>query len=294
MTLQEALRLGVERLTDFGTDSPYLDALVLLAEANQLTKEKLYSRMHDPAGNEALGRYFTFLEQRTSGIPVSYIRKKKEFYGREFYVDNRVLVPRPDTEIVVDAVLEVCGKLQNERETAGGSREAGPLRLLDLCTGSGCIAITVAAEAAERGLKVEVTGSDVSRKALEVFELNAEEILGRPLSYIESDLFENITGKYDVIVSNPPYLTEEEMSSLEIRRWPEPKRALNGGIDGLRLIREVIKKGVEYLEGNGYLLLEASPDQMDRIESIMKKESFQKVYRKKDLGNRDRTIIASK
>lgn len=279
MTVREAVQAGVDRLRENRIETPYLDATVLLAETLGMGKEKLFASFSDLLPESSFEAFQQALDKRISGFPVSYIRHKKEFFGRIFYVDDRVLVPRPDTEIIVESVLALTGGFDRPR-------------ILDLCTGSGCIAVTVACECGILGREISLTGSDISKGAGAVFRQNALTLYGRKIPFIRSDLFESIEGKFDIIVSNPPYLTEMEMEGFRTMGWPEPELALNGGNDGLDCIRRIIKKSVEYLERNGYLLLEASPDQMNAVASLLQKEDFADIHLIKDLGNRNRVIQA--
>jgi release factor glutamine methyltransferase len=297
MTVKQAVEYGFQMLRDSGVDVPYLDAVVLFSEASGMPKEKVYASFFETVRDRTLSKYTILLDRRTAGYPVSYIRGKKEFYGREFIVDPRVLVPRPDTETVVESALAVLVRMHErrvgssppEREKQGGEKAS----VLDLCCGSGCVAVTLAAECGSLGIPAEVSGSDISEKAGEVFTLNSRRILGKELAFIKSDLFADIEETFDLIVSNPPYLNAGDMEKLQQRRWPEPEIALFGGKDGLEIIRNIVKKGMEYLRQYGYLLLEAAPDQMDRIESFMNKEGFRHIFRRKDLGNRERVIGGS-
>lgn len=279
MTVREVIQSGVERLLQKNIETPYLDAAVLLAEAAQTTKERLYASFTDPVSEEAMKNFNLYIEKRLSGYPVSYIRNKKEFYGRTFYVDENVLVPRPDTEILVETALGICG---------GYERPA----VLDLCTGSGCIAVTVACECGDRGQPVEIIGTDISKEAGEVYKKNARLLYGKELPFIQSDLFSAVKGSFDLILSNPPYVTDNIVRKLRQKSWPEPELALRGGEDGLFIIRKLIKKSVEYLNRNGYLLLEADPGQMDTIASLIKKEAFTTIDIVRDLANRNRVIKA--
>jgi len=289
MTVHEGINKGTELLTGSGAETPYLDAVVLLAEAIGITKEKLFASFTDPIPLEAADKYREYLQKRSEGFPVSYIRKKKEFYGRNFHVDNRVLVPRPDTEIMIDSVMEILNTRITERPV---NRNERGITLLDLCTGSGCIALTIAAECREQNIPMIITASDISAEAGEVFSINSKAILGRELPFTRSDLFKSIKGTFDIIVSNPPYLTTEDIDRFREMNWPEPETALFGGGDGLDIIREIIEKSVEYLNINGYLLLEASPVQMNAIDAMLIKEGFADTRRILDLGNRNRIIIA--
>ena len=279
MTVRRTVQSAVERFSEKNIETPFLDATVLLAEAMEMDKTKLFACFTDPVPEEPYKRFQTFLEQRLAGWPVSYIRRKKEFYGRTFYVDQRVLVPRPDTETMIDAALDVC-------------REFPCPRILDLCSGSGCIAVTMACECAAHGIAVSVTASDISPDACEIGQKNAAAIYGKEIPFIQSDLFASLEGPFDLILSNPPYLAENEIEGFRKMQWPEPELALNGGPDGLNIVKQIIQKSVEYLARNGYLLLEAAPDQMDVITALMQKEDFADIQLIKDLGNQNRIIKA--
>lgn len=258
-------------------ETVYLDAVVLLAEAASITKERLYASFSDPLPEQIFRRFEGFLRQRLSGVPVSYIRNKKEFYSREFYVDHRVLVPRPDTEIIVEETIRL------------GKMFEPPVSILDLCTGSGCIAVTLAAEAE---YPAHITGADISGEAGEVFLRNSRDLLGRELPFIQTDLFDAIPGSFDIICSNPPYLTDAEIKKFREIGWPEPETALAGGEDGLYIVRKIVKKSVEHLKQNGYLLIEASPEQMEQISAQLQKGGFADIRRIKDFGQRERVISA--
>jgi len=297
MTVKQAVEYGFETLRDSGVDVPYLDAVVLFSEASGMPKEKVYASFFESVHDRIFSKYTILLDRRIAGYPVSYIRGKKEFYGREFIVDPRVLVPRPDTETLVESALAILVRMHERRgwssPSEGEKHGNETVSVLDLCCGSGCVAVTLAAECGSLGIPAEVSGSDISEKAGEVFTLNSRKILGKELTFIKSDLFADIEGTFDLIVSNPPYLDAGEMGKLQQRRWPEPEIALFGGKDGLEVIRSILKKGMEYLRQNGYLLLEAAPDQVDKIESVMNKEGFRHIFRRKDLGNRERVIGGS-
>lgn len=283
MTFREALSFGKELLAHRNIETPLLDATVLLSEAAEIPKEKIYASLPDELGERTEEVYRGLLQRRSSGYPVSYIRRKKEFYSLTFYVDERVLVPRPDTEIIVDAALEIIAAKQ------------GPVTVLDLGTGSGCIALTLDRECRRRGLDAGITASDVSEAAEEVFRINAKRLSPNPSSapvpFIRSDLFLSVEGRFDVIVSNPPYLTTEEVDSMEKEGWPEPKLALEGGREGLDVLDRIITGGMDYLVRNGYLLLESHHAQMPRIEVSMRDAGYADIRRLPDLAGRERVII---
>ncbi|MBN1699738.1 MAG: peptide chain release factor N(5)-glutamine methyltransferase [Spirochaetales bacterium] len=257
-------------------ETPMLDSIVLLAEAVGMTKEKLYASFTHSIEEGQYGRFREFLHDRCSGVPVSYICRRKEFYGKEFFVDPRVLVPRPDTEILVDYAFSLV-------KTHGYIRN-----IHDACTGSGCIAITIQTLLPEAA----VSASDISGAAKEVFEENCRRILGQGagIPFFVSDLLAGVKGTYDMIVSNPPYLTDRETSDLKKIGWPEPELALRGGTDGTEPSRRLIRQAPQRLAAGGYLVLESAPPHMDVLRLFMEKNGFTDIAVVCDLGQRPRVI----
>jgi release factor glutamine methyltransferase len=252
------------------SDTPSLDAIVLIAHATRQKKATLLASYPDPVPEHLLDAVSSCIEQRLSGTPVAYITGVKEFFGREFWVDKRVLIPRPDTEILIEAALQ-----------------HGPYeRILDVGTGSGCIAVTLAAEIPGS----EVVAIDLSEDAIEVCKINASELLSRRIEILSSDLFENVPGRFDCIVSNPPYLTDIEWRDTYGLTWDEPAIALRAGPAGMEVYKRLIRSCVDYIRPNGYLFLEASPDQIGEIVSLCADSGFceSNVYR--DLAGNQRVV----
>lgn len=218
-----------------------------------------------------------YIEQIIDGKPLQYITQKQEFMGMEFFVNEDVLIPQPDTEILVETVLDICKRYGNQS-----------LRILDLCTGSGAIAISLS-----KILNTQVFASDVSTKALEVAEKN-NILKNSKVEFIESNLFEQINGeKFDIIVSNPPYIKNEEIKLLSKQVQNEPYIALAGGEDGLDFYRKIIDEAYKHINKNGYLCLEIGYDQKeDLIKLIKQNENYEYENCIKDLSNNDRCIIA--
>lgn len=279
MTIQKAFKEGHHILFYAEVDTPALDAIVLLSEATGLSKEKLFSRLPEDLEEESYERYRRLLDLRCSGQPVSYIRRRKEFFGLEFYVDQRVLVPRPETELLVDEVLHLAG------------RHPGMRRIHDACTGSGCIAITLKHLLPGH----EVSASDISPDAGEVFALNRRQILGETAAepaFHRSDLLAGVPGLFDVIVANPPYLTDEEVLRMKKIGWPEPASALQGGEDGTEPAARLIRQAKERLRPDGRLMLEASEEQMTKLYALMDSCGYRYITVRKDLADRERVIMA--
>ncbi|HTO23579.1 MAG TPA: peptide chain release factor N(5)-glutamine methyltransferase [Spirochaetia bacterium] len=274
MTNRDLLTQGYNTLFYAEVQTPLLDAVVLLGHALGTTKEKLLAALPDPADPSAAERFRAFVDLRCSGVPVSYIRRVKEFYGLEFYVDERVLVPRPDTEVLVEKVLQVV------------RADPAVRRVHDACTGSGCIAVSLKHAVPE----LELSASDISGDALEVAALNAERILGSRLPSFSSDLLDSVPGPFDLIASNPPYLRDDEVEGLRKLGWREPELALAGGRDGTSLAQRLIRDAPSRLGPGGWLMLEAAPQQINKLYAFMDQAGFRTIDVEKDLAGSSRVI----
>ena len=289
MTIQETLAEGIALLKspcDFAfIDTPVLDASILLADMLEADKAKLILRGNEPLAEKDRIKYKTLLERRRSGECVAYILGHKEFRGLRFSVNPFVLVPRPDTETLVEAALEYIDSQQ------AYAQDSKSLALLDLCTGCGALAISLMNERP----MLSATASDISVEALETARLNAKRLLPETgaVNFIQSDLFEKITGRFDIIVSNPPYVSTGDLPDLapEVRR--EPDIALDGGEDGLCVIGKIIMQAQAYLFPGGALLLEAGTIQMPTIRTLLETHGFVGIRVQKDLTGRDRVISCS-
>ena len=278
-TYRELMKSGTHILTSVGvTDTPYLDALLLLCRISGKTREKMLACLPDRADRETIEEFHKLLIIRESGKPIAYILKNKEFFGHNFYVDERVLIPRPDTELLVETALNLF------------KQELPDNRILDLCTGSGCVGISLQAEIPE----AEISLSDMSREALEVSSINSRKILGKELPAYHSDLFESIPGLFSLIASNPPYLTLNECIQDDITARGEPENALAAGFDGLDIIRRLTIQGFAKLRKKGYLVIECGFDQAQRVSEIMKTAGFEQTEILKDLAGHDRVVMGSK
>jgi release factor glutamine methyltransferase len=275
MTVRSLLTQGYDTLFYAEIETPLLDAVVLLAHALGTTKERVLSSLPDPVAEVAEARYRGLLDARCAGTPVSYIRGLKEFFDLEFLVDSRVLVPRPDTETIVEKALSIA------RANPGGIR-----RVHDACTGSGCIGISLKHEMP----LLDVSISDISADALAVAEINGRRILGQGLPAFASDLLDSVPGTFDLVVSNPPYLRDAEVDEMAAVGWPEPQIALRGGVDGLAPAERLIRASPARLARGGWLLIEAAPDQLLRLHALMDGAGFTTIDIEKDLAGRDRVI----
>jgi release factor glutamine methyltransferase len=243
-----------------------------------MSKEELYMRFNDHLAGEAERQFTALLEKREAGVPVSYLRRKKEFWDMEFYIDERVLVPRPDTETLVEEALSL---LETDRSLK---------KVHDVCTGSGCVAIAI--KKTYPGLTV--TASDISTEALEVCRINSVNLLGSPLPSCKSDLLTDVPGTFDIITANPPYLTTSETILMKSGGTPEPARALDGGKDGLDAVKKLVAESLVSLSKLGYLILEAAEWQIPEIEIIFRQYGYTDTRIRKDLAGRPRVIRGRK
>ena len=217
------------------------------------------------------------------GKPIQYITNNQEFMKMNFYVDENVLIPQPDTEILVYEVLKICKEYSNG------------VNILDLCTGSGAIAVSLDRILRENCVDAKICASDISKQALKIARKNSENNNAN-VKIIESDLLENIEyKKFDIIVSNPPYIRTDEIKNLSKQVKEEPYIALNGGIDGLHFYRKIIKEAKGYIKNNGYLCLEIGYNQMESVLGIFKEnKEYKNLKQVKDWSGNDRCIIAQK
>lgn len=271
------------RLREAGSESAYLDALLLLAHVWGVTRERLYTMIGDPVGPGDASYFEKLIQRRVSGEPVAYLTGHKEFFGHDFVVDHRVLVPRSDTEILVETALEL-----SPADTPG--------LIHDCCTGSGCVAISIAASRPD----CFVSMSDLSHDALDVAVANSRNILGRALPHWRSDVLSGVPGQFDLITCNPPYLTDEEMQKLDgsppdraaSRRTPfhEPDSALRGGPDGLQIVNRLIHDALASLAPNGYIVLEVSDSQAEPVKGTLERYGYRNVFVQRDLAGRRRVV----
>lgn len=274
MTIRTALREGSSVLYYAEIETPVLDAIVLLAEVLGVTKERLFASLPEDIDERRYTRFRELLDMRCAGIPVSYIRRKKEFYGIDFYVDDRVLVPRPESELVVEETFSTV------------RRNSWITSVHDVCTGSGCLAIVVKKNCPE----LSVTASDISSDCLDVFKENSRCILGFELTTYVSDILKEVPRTYDIIIANPPYLTAYEVDSLKRIGWPEPGIALRGGVDGTAVTERLIGEARDRLNPGGFLLVEASPQQMGKLTVVMESAGYRDIRVRRDLAGQKRLI----
>lgn len=296
MTIKEALQFSKSNNID------NFDARQLLELILNVDKDYIIINNEHELDDEQEKTYLIYLGQLVNGKPLQYITKKQYFMENEFYVDENVLIPQPDTEVLVEQALKIINTIsKNIKNNNDNNKENEKIKILDLCTGSGAIAISILKEIEKREnkkdkneknkkteIEVEIIATDISEKAIEISKQNEKKILAaNKITFIQSDMFEKINIKdFDIIVSNPPYIKTEEINFLSKDVQAEPIIALDGGEDGLEFYRIIKENIVEYLNKNGYLLMEIGFDQ---------KESVQKMFKNseciKDYSGNDRVII---
>ena len=276
MTIKELIKIGDQKLKGANVQEASLKTKLLLAFVLNTNKEYLIINDDQEINDDKIKTFNNGTEQLCKKVPLEHITHSKEFMNLKFYVDENVLIPRPDTEILVEEILKRCKTNDN---------------ILDLCTGSGAIAISLAKYAKE----VNVTGIDISVSAIEIAKKNA--ITNQTnVNFYESNLFENVKNtEWNIIVSNPPYIETNVIEKLEPEVKCEPIIALNGGEDGLDFYREIIAKSSYYLKEGGTLGLEIGYNQADSVISLIKQNSnFYNEKIIKDLSGNDRVIICNK
>ena len=257
------------------------DARILLLHASNITYSRFLASSTDPMEEDSLRKYRTYLKMRTERIPLQHITGEQDFMGYSFRVNEHVLIPRQDTETLV---------LLAEEEI----KKTNAKKVLDLCTGSGCIGISLFLRMKEDGRLIDVTLSDLSEEALAVAKENAN-LLNANICFTKSDLFEEIDSSYDVIVSNPPYIPSHVIPGLmpEVRDH-DPMMALDGGEDGLFIYRKLIPQAYERLQDKGSLFLEIGHDQGGSVSLIMREAGFNGVTVAQDLAGNDRVVYGRK
>lgn len=275
MTIKQAITKGMIMLKSNNVESPKLKARLLLQYV--LDKPRQYIIVYDnkEIDKQQQWQYFVNIEKLTKGIPLQHITHRQEFMKMDFFVDENVLIPRPDTEILVEEVIKIAQKYNSPR-------------ILDLCTGSGAIAISLKKFVPN----ADVTAVDISEKALEIAQKNAKK-LETKINFLKSDLFDKLDNKkFDIIVSNPPYIRKDEIKKLSEEVQKEPKIALDGGEDGLDFYRIIAEQAINYLKTGSFLCFEIGYNQKnDVIKIIEDEQNYKNTYCKKDLYGNDRIII---
>ena len=279
MNIQNAIRKGKMILSEKKIKTAELDSEILMSKAINEEKKFLILNFNNEIPKENLNIFNDLVNQRSKGKPIAYLLKKKEFWKNEFVVDRNVLIPRPDTEILVEQALEL-------------TKNKNKLNLLDVGVGSGCILLSILSEKKN----FYGTGIDICGKSLSICRVNSYKLgLKKRLKLFKSNIDNFQYGKYDLIISNPPYIKKNDLKCLEKDVIGfEPKQALDGGIEGLSEIRKVISKSSELIKKNGFLILEIGFDQKNRVKQILQNKGFYIKKIVKDLSGHDRCIVSTK
>ena len=279
MNIENTLNLGIKILKANKILNPYLDSEILLSESINKDKKYIILNSKKILSNKQLENFNSFIEKRKKGEPIAHLINKKEFWKDEFYVNEDVLIPRPDTELIIEQVLKIYSKKTQ-------------LQVLDIGTGSGCILLSIIRER----YNFYGTGIDISKKSINVSKINAKQLkLTNRVRFIHSSVDNFNIGKYDLIVSNPPYIKFFNLKYLEkdIVNF-EPTLALNGGFDGFSKIKKVISKASTLIKKNGKFILEIGFNQKHKVKKILNEEGFYVNKIIKDYGNNDRCVISTK
>ena len=279
MNIENILNEGINILQKNKIANPQLDSEILLSNSIKRDKKHIILNPQEILDSEQLGKFKSLIERRKKGEPIAYLINKKEFWKDEFFVNKDVLIPRPDSELIIEQVLKIYSKDVQ-------------LQVLDIGTGSGCILLSILKERSN----FYGTGIDISKKSINVSKFNAKQLnLTNRVKFFHSSVDNFNKGKYDMIVSNPPYIEQLSLKYLEkdVVNF-EPKLALSGGFDGFSKIRKVINKASILIKKNGKFILEIGFNQKNKVIKILKEEGFYVNKAIKDYGNNDRCIISTK
>ena len=279
MNISLAIKKSTKILKDKLIPNPELDSEILMAKTIKKDRKYVLLNFNKSLSKNDLNNFNRLIEKRSLHNPVAYLTKKKFFWNSDFFVTKDTLIPRPDTELIVENILSL-------------TKHKNKIKILDIGIGSGCILLSILKERKN----FYGTGVDISKKCLNITKINAINLkVYNRLKLYKSDVDKFTLGKYDLIVSNPPYINTCKLKYLEkdVADF-EPKLALNGGLDGLSEIRKVIKKSSELIKKNGKFILEIGFDQKSKVINLLKKEGFYINSSQTDLANNDRCIVSTK
>jgi len=279
MNINSAIIQGAKVLKDNFIKNPYLDSEILLTHVIDKDRKYILTNSKKDLDKEHLNTFQILIKERSIGKPIAYLTNKKFFWKSEFTLSDDILIPRPDTELVIEKVLDL-------------TKYKKKLNILEIGVGSGCILLSILKERKS----FYGTGIDISKSCLKISKLNAIKLkISSKLKFYKSNVDKFNLGKYDLIVSNPPYIKKHNLKYLEkdVAKF-EPKLALDGGLDGLSAIRKVIKKSSELIKKNGKFVIEIGFDQKNRVINLLKKKGFYINSINKDLANNDRCIVCTK
>lgn len=292
MQIKELLKEGKIKLIENEIDDACIQAKILMQYVLKQSQSYIIASGEKRLEEHQINEYRSYIDKIIEGKPIQYITNNQEFMKLNFYVDESVLIPQPDTEILVEEVINNCSKNVEMRiRKENYIEKADRIEILDLCTGSGAIGISLAKYIKES----KVTCTDISMKALQVAKLNAEKnLVHKNMEFILSDLFENLQKrKFDIIVSNPPYIKTKVIDTLQKTVQNEPHLALDGGEDGLDFYKEISKDACEFLKPNGKIYLEIGYDQKEDVIKLLESTNqYEGIKCIQDLAANDRVVIA--
>ena len=279
MNYQEILERGKVALKTNKIKNPNLDSELILSKVLNKTREQILINFNDFINQKQLQKFNNYLSRRKKNEPIAYILGFKHFWKYKFLINNSVLIPRPETEIMIEESLKFIKYNKSKK-------------ILDIGTGSGCIVISLLKERP----KCAATALDISKKAIKVAKTNAKlHHLGNKIEFINIDIDKYTSNKYDLIISNPPYIKNVSLNRLDDDvKFYEPKLALSGGFDGFREIKKVIKKSKNLLKVNGKLIIEIGDKQKSQSVMLLRRNGFYVNKISKDLSGRDRCIVSTK
>lgn len=274
-TIASLVKWAVDDFRARGIENPRLDAELIVAHALGIDRTRVIIDGARPLEGAELATLRELVKRRRSHEPIAYLRGFREFYGLQFRVDRRVLIPRPDTEPLVDVALSRSAHVSLS------------MRMLDLCTGSGCVAVAVARQRPTS----KVVATDISPDALAVARDNALRLGAYNVAFLESDLFANVRGVFDVITANPPYIVTSEIDTLmpDVKDF-EPRLALDGGADGLDLVRRIVEAAPNHLVPGGVLALEIGMGEADATKTLLEARGFADVRADRDYAKIERVV----
>ncbi len=280
MTIKELIIYGTKKIKENDIENANLQAKIILLNLIKQSKQYLIINQEEKISEDIEEKYKKDINKIIDGIPIQYITKNQEFMKLNFYVDKNVLIPQPDTEILVEEVINISKKLEN-------------IKILDICTGSGAIAITLAKYIKDS----KIYATDISKEAIKIASKNAKKNkVKEQITFLVSDMFNKIPNQnFDIIVSNPPYIEKNVINNLPKQVKNEPYIALNGGKDGLDFYKIISNNAYKFLNSDGYLCLEIGYNQKNYVIKLLENTNkYKDIYCKKDLANNDRIIIARK
>lgn len=296
ITIKEAITAGTMRLKKCNIDNADYDSFALFSDIAGIDKTYYFMHGNEPVSPENMQLFDEYISRRCNHEPLQYILGKAWFYGREYKVNGNVLIPRADTEVLVEQALKYSGSIEADKAVVtvpdvGSADEGTKMHILDMCTGSGCIAITLALEIAES----HVVAVDLSGEALNVAVENKDKLGAENVSFVQSNLFDDMeeyrTEQFDIIVSNPPYIETDVIDTLseEVKGF-EPAMALDGADDGLYFYRRITEDAVHFLKSGGCLMYEIGYNQGEAVRQIMLAAGFKEVEVIKDYAGFDRVV----